>query len=191
MEVQILNRLNDEITLNLNKAKELQIDFKRKGRALDSVKHFLNRDDPVNDSRFLQEVLFSYSYGWTVQSFSQSVYDEIINTGEIGIVSDLNVRNSIIELYNGFQLYERVSLPRTSEYAHVIYGIVPMEFDTRLKEELSEGELTYIIKSIKTLDLSHLITFEQNRVRFLIGFYRRIEEDLIDLQTKIESYFNN
>ncbi len=140
-----------------------------------------------NDSTFLADVVVSSSYGWTVQSFSKSIYDEIINTGKLGIISNIEVRNSISQLYNYFQLYERVSLPRTSDYSQVVYSVVPMESDVILKRGLGDKEQKDMVNTLMNLNLNKYIIFEQNRIRFLRLMYDGAEKSITEVKIKIES----
>ncbi len=172
---------------NLNNVNRFRNGFRRKEAALEHVALIFKSKQVINDSIFLSDVVRSSSYGWTVQSFGRSFYDEILNTGKLGIINNLEVRNAITQLYNFFQLYERVSLPRTSDYSQIIYSVVPMKTDIVLKPGLDDQERKDIVEALMNLDLNKYLIFEQNRIRFLRSFYDHAEIQITGLKDLIET----
>lgn len=183
----VLIRFNNELSSNLDQIKHLRDGFWNKEKSLNKIALIIKSKNVENDSTFLSDVVVSSSYGWTVQSFSKSIYDEIINTGKLGIISNIEVRSSISQLYNFFQLYERVSLPRTSDYSQVVYSVVPLESDLILKRGLGDKEQKDMVYTLMNLSLDKYIIFEQNRIRFLLSWYDVIERSITELKIKIES----
>ena len=113
----VLTRLNNELSSNLDRIKTLRNGFRRKEESLKNIALIFRNKNIQNDSIFLSNVIISSSYGWTVQPLSQSIYDELINTGKLGIIRNIELRSSISQLYNFYQLYERVGMERTSDFS--------------------------------------------------------------------------
>jgi hypothetical protein len=115
------------------------------------------------------------------------IYDELISTGKLGIIRNTELRSSISQLYNFYQLFERVSLERTGDYSKEVYSIVPMENDVILKQKLSEEEQKEMVNSIMKLNLEKFIIYEQNRIRLIQRFYDGIESSILQLKIRIEA----
>lgn len=182
----VLTRLNNELSSNLERITALREGFRNKEEALKNIDFNLKTKNVKNDSTFLSDVIVSSSYGWTVQPLSQSTYDELINTGKLGIIRNIELRSSISQLYNFYQLYERVGMERTGDFSKVVYGLVPMEGDVTLKKGLSKKEQKKMVENIMNLNLEKFIVYEQNRIRLIQKFYTRIEKSIIQLKTSIE-----
>ena len=182
----VLTRLNMELSSNLDKITSLKVGYRDKEISLKKIDSIFETKNVEHDSTFLSNIIVSSSYGWTVQPLSQTTYDELINTGKFGIIRNIELRSSISQLYNTYQLYERVGLARTSEFSKVVYSIVPMESDKVLKIGLSDKEQKEIVGTLMNLSLDQFIIFEQNRIRLIHSLYNRIEQSIIQLETKIE-----
>ena len=183
----VLTRLNNELSSNLDNVENLRKGFQNKEESLKNIALIYKSKTVQNDSAFLSNVIVSSSYGWTVQPLSQSTYDEIINTGKLGIIRNIELRSSISQLYNSYKLYERVGMERTSDYSKEVYGIIPMETDLNLKQNLSEKEQKEMVSAIKKLNIEKFIIYEQNRIRLIQKMYDGIENSINQLKIKIEA----
>ena len=182
----ILTRLNNELSSNSQQLAWLQNSFQKKEESIIKLSLIYKTKKVENDSAFISDIIRSTSFGWIVQPLSRSIYNELINTGKLGIIRNVELRNSISQLYNLYDIYLSVGLKRTSDFAKVVYGIVPMAGDTRLKSGLSSQEKREIVVKLMDLDLDHFLTFEQNRVRLIQSFYKNIENSVKELKIKIE-----
>ena len=185
-EKLVLTRLNNELSSNLDRIAILRDGFQNKEESLEKIALIFKTKNVQNDSIFLANVIVSSSYGWTVQPLGMLVYNELISTGKLGIIRNIELRSSISNLYNYYQLFERVSLERTGEYSKEIYSIVPMRTDLILKPKLSEEEQRNMVNSILKLNLEKHIVYEQNRIQIIQRFYNGIESSILQLKTRIE-----
>lgn len=183
----VLTRLNNELSSNLDKINDLRDGFRKKEESLKNIALVFKTKNVKNDSIFLSNVIVSSSYGWTVQPLSMSIYDELINTGKLGIIHNIELRSSISQLYNLYQIYERVGMERSGDYSKEVYSIIPMETDLNLKQKLSETEQKEMVSNIMKLNLEKFIIYEQNRIQLIQGFYNRIFNSIIQLKIKIEA----
>ena len=186
-EKLLLTRIDNELSANLNKISFLRDGFMNKSRSLKKISNSIKSNNVENDSSFLSNILLSSSFGWTVQAFNRSIYDEILNTGNLQLIGDVELRSSITSLYAEFQQYERVSLPRKSNYTNLVYGVVPMESDLILKKKLNAREVKDIVNALGKLNLDEYIVFEENRTRFLIQIYENLEKSIKALRIQIEA----
>jgi len=189
-EKLILTRLNDEMTENLEKISWLLQGFQRKEKAMDKVSLVFSGKPVETDSLFLSDVIISASWGWTVQSLQRLIYEELNNTGRLAIIRNIELRNSITELYNYVQVYEGTGLSRTNDYSRILYAIIPEERSTRLKKGLSPSEQKAIVDAVMNSNLNQRIIFEQNRARYLIRMWNILEESIAQVKAEIESEMN-
>ncbi len=189
-EKLILTRLNDEMTENLEKISWLLQGFQRKEKAMEKVSLVLSGKPVENDSLFLSDVIISATWGWTVQSLQRLIYDELNNTGRLAIIRNIELRNSITELYNYVQVYEGTGLSRTNDYSRILYAIIPEESSARLKKGLSPSEQKAIVDAVMNSNLNQRIIFEQNRARYLIQMWNIFEESIAQVKAEIESEMN-
>lgn len=189
-EKLILSRLNDEMTENLEKISWLLQGFQRKEKAMEKVSLVFSGKPAETDSLFLSDVIISATWGWTVQSLQRLIYDELNNTGRLAIIRNIELRNSITELYNYVQVYEGTGLARTNDYSRILYAIIPEERSAGLKKGLSPSEQKAIVDAIMNSNLNQRIIFEQNRARYLIQMWNILEESIAQVKAEIESEMN-
>ena len=143
------------------------------------------------DSVFLAEVIRSATWGWTVQPLQRLIYDELNNTGRFVIVRNIELRNSITELYNTFHVMQDVALKRTGDYARIAYALVPRESESRLKRDLTSLELEVLVDAVLNSNLDENLVFEQNRTLFLKSVWNSLGKSCEQVNAKIEAELNN
>lgn len=187
----ILSRLSGELAKNLTKISNLMSGFEVKENALEQVTLVFQGKPIEHDSLFLSHVIKSSLWGWTVQSLQRLIYEEINNTGRLVIVENIDLRNSITELYDFIQVLEGTAMARKSDYASITYTLVPRETESQLKEGLNSDEHSAIAKNVLKSSLGQGIIFEQNRARYLKQMWSIMADAMKELRDKIAMEMNN
>ena len=157
-----------------------------KEKALENVSLVFKGKPIENDSLFLSDVIIGGHWSWTIIPLQREIYDEINNTGKLTIIRNIELRNNIAKLYADIKLREVVGLSRNGEYVKIVYGLVPYETESRLKENLSHSEQRKIVETVINSNLNQTMIFEQNRASFLKVMWNRIEDRIALVKAEIK-----
>jgi DNA gyrase/topoisomerase IV subunit B len=186
----ILSRFSNELTKNSEKIASLLKGFDGKEKALEQVSLAFKGRPIENDSLFLLDVIKSSHWGWTVQPLQRLIFEEVNNTGRLVIVQNIELRSTITELYDLVEVLEGTALARASDYAKIVYTLVPRETEGQMKKDLSSSEQKGIVDAILNSNLDQVIIYEQNRARYLKQIWNIIEGSIAQVKAEIESEMN-
>ncbi len=187
-ESSILQRLAVDLEEGITSLSGFIDDLETKEQALVRVTSVFN-GAPIPDTlSFLKDVLHAGYFGWGQPSVNRTSFEEVVSSGQLGLISNTALRSSLVSFYYGVEDdYKRASL-RVSEYTKTAYALIPRSGSYRaLKIEVSANEYRSIVTAVKDSDLRRYITFEQNRARFLNLIWSRIRTDAEVLLNQIKA----
>jgi hypothetical protein len=142
----------------------------------------------VTDSlAFLNAVTVGSYYGWNQPSLSRTSFDELVSSGNLGLIDDPSVRRRIVEYYHTVDDSRGRMLARRSDYAPIAYRLVPRasEFAPR---EMEGTQLRLVIDAVRRSDLSKHIIAEANLGLFMQSLIAPLDSLSRDLLDELESY---
>ena len=189
-ERTILIRIVEELKVNLALAKNMKDHNFQKRDALLSLSGKYS-GAPIKDKRaLLEEVLISTHHSWRGQNMGTSTYTELINSGKIGLIEDLVLRNAIHRYYLRKTEYQERGAARITGYGRRLFDLVPIseeEGGLTLEPSLSQAEVDTLVEELLSSDLNTYLPAEINRSKFNIYTYRIIGEETQELIEAIEA----
>ena len=139
-----------------------------KEQALAAVDSVLSGELPLRDTvAFLQAVARSSNLGWNQPRVRPITFQDLLSTGNLRLISDLELRSGIVEYYRSAEgSYDRIR-SRVPGYAQRTYELVPREDEFQYAGPLSGAELARLTANALDPGLRPLLTAEQNFARFI------------------------
>ncbi len=186
-EQQIVVRISNELNAGINRISIFQDRLRRKEEALQSLGPFL-RGKVIDDKRsFLEGVILASTFGWEQPPLEQTTFREVLNSGQLGLILDAELRLQLTRFYHFVTQSEERSNLRMSQFPRTAYKLIPREAENELKKSLSEEEISEIVATVLNSDLqSHLIS-EQNRAKFMIDIWDNMKTESNELQSKLDA----
>jgi hypothetical protein len=142
----------------------------------------------VTDSMaFLNDVTVGSYYGWNQPSVRRTSFDELVSSGNLGLIDDPTVRRRIVGYYFTGDDSRGRMLARRSDYAPIAYRLIPRasEFAPR---ELDGTQLRLVIEAVRRSDLSEHIVAETNLGFFIQSMIAPLDSLARDLLAELELY---
>ena len=150
----------------------------------------------IADSQsFLKDIIFGAQFGWYQSGANRSTYDDLIGAGKLGIIKNAEVRASVSNYYNTFQIQQDRVDSRETDFPNLSNQLVlrnpgnGFQLADGLTEEQTEGIARHALES---LTMDH-IRGEINFGRFthtaasgLQDLAKELMEVLKDYQTEIQ-----
>ncbi len=186
-EQQIVARISNELNAGINRISVFQDRIQRKEEALESLGPIF-QGKVIEDKRgFLESVILASTFGWEQPPLEQTTFREILNSGQLSLILNTELRLQLTRFYHFVTQSEERSNLRMSQFPRIAYKLIPRESENELKESLSDEEIGEIVASVLKSDLqSHLIS-EQNRARFIIDIWDNMKTQSIELQSKLDA----
>jgi len=190
VENEILGRLISDIESDTALFTDWSKNLEEKLVALGRVSEVLsNPESELNDSlAFLSEIVAGSYYGWNQPIVSSTTFDELVSSGNLGLVDDPGMRRRIVEYYHLDEDSRRRMNPRRTEYPRVAYRLVPHASEFTIQEDLGGSRLRLIIKAIRESELSDHILSEMNFGRFISSMIIPLDSLARDLLGELASY---
>ena len=187
-EAQILKNIRKEIIENNRVNKEL-ISHRLSGKieGLKLAKAYAeNQLQVVDTTKFLASVSYGavfsggYSYGFT------NFFDELLSTGELGLIQADTVRNIITDYYSRLSIFEKRSEVHSSNYLKYINELRP--FDALNSEVISAYDRNEMMITFKSPEFRKEVDMEISyafKVRDYINNTERRANRALELIQKV------
>lgn len=176
-EKQVLVRLNEELESSLRRISVFERAVQRKEQALIDVEPYLN-GKPIDDPEaFLQLVVVASAFGWEQPVMEQTTFEEILGSGKLSLIRDINLRLNITRFFHTTKQREHRSEVRITDFPRVIYKYVPITQQNMLEPDLSDQRLQEIVDDILASDLKEYVVPELNRARFILSIWEQTKEE--------------
>jgi hypothetical protein len=142
----------------------------------------------VTDSLgFLKDVTVGSYYGWNQPSVRRTSFNELVSSGNLGLIDDPTVRRRIVEYYYSVDDARGRMLARRSDYAPIAYRLIPRasEFEPR---DMDGAQLGLVIGAVRGSDLSEHIIAETNLGLFIQSMIAPLDSLARDLSKELELY---
>jgi hypothetical protein len=159
--------------------------------ALDQV--FARLTDPndtlLEDSlAFLNAIAVGSEFGWDQPNLSRTTFDELVSSGNLGLIDDPRMRRRILEYYQlDEDSRERMSARRT-QYPQIAYRLVPRASEWTAEEGLEGTRLRLAIDQVRRSDLSEHVIAEINFANFMQSMIAPLDSLAGNLLGELGSY---
>ena len=116
------------------------------------------------------------------------VYDELVNTGNMKLLTDDEVKNAVVNYYASLKAYEVRLDIFSSDFLSIINGISP--FDSKHPNQISEYDQLEAMKTFKSKDFRIAVDTEISYSYKLRDYLTRQEKRSIELIELIENKLN-
>ena len=197
-EVDAIKRILVDLQTDLD-----DFDFRLKSvsgkeESLIRVRSALAKDIVVEPEQFLTDIIVGADFGWN-QGFAQRpTYDNLMASGQLGIIQSADVRDKISNYY---RLYEDEHIridERETGYPALSYELVPrrgleelrdgVTLERTLDPNLSEQQKLELVDLVLNSSISNQITAELNLARFIREVELALQWSAKTLAGELESY---
>jgi hypothetical protein len=186
-EQQIVVRISNELNAGINRTSIFQSRLLRKAEALESLRPFFQGKVIEDKKSFLESVILASTFGWEQPPLEQTTFREILNSGQLSLILDTELRLQLTRFYHFVTQSEERSNLRMSQFPRIAHKLIPWEGENELQESLSDEAISEIVATVLKSDLqSHLIS-EQNRAKFIIDTWDSMKTQSIELQKKLDA----
>jgi hypothetical protein len=158
-----------------------------KEQALAAVDSVLSRELPLRDTvAFLHAFARSSNLGWNQPRVRPITFQDLLSTGNLRLISDLELRTSIVEYYRAAEgSYDRIR-SRVPGYAQRTYELLPRRAEFEYAGPLSGPGLAQLTITALDPELRPLLTAEQNFARFIRQQNSMLRENALQLLRQLE-----
>ena len=196
-EAAYVSRLISDIDGDITSL-EYQIDALDKkqeslARVADQLRSGLNSDH----LEFFQDVVIGANYGWNQDSADSATYDDLLGSGNLGLIKDHRIRILVSDYYDHFEGGGNRVEERETEYPNVTYKLIPRATTVRddgvvwersVEPNLPPDRVERIYKNILDSDIETLTTAEANFGKFVTAISLRQLEEAKTLRTTLDNY---
>lgn len=176
-EKQVLVRLNEELESSLRRISLFERAVKRKEQALIDVEPYLNGKPVEDPEAFIKMVVVASAFGWEQPVMEQTTFEEILSSGKLSLIRDINLRLSITRFFHTTKQREHRSEVRMTDFPKVTYKYIPLTQQNLLEPGLSDERMALIVENILQSNLREFVLPELNRARFIQSIWEQIKEE--------------
>lgn len=137
---------------------------------------------------FLNAIAVGSELGWDQPNLSRTTFDELVSSGNLGLIDDPRVRRRIVEYYQlDEDSRERLTARRT-QYPQIAYRLVPRASEWTAQEDLEGTRLRLAIEEVRGSDLSEHVIAEINFGNFMQIVIAPLDSLARDLLGELGSY---
>ena len=161
-----------------------------KEESLLRVKTNLAGGTPSDPAAFLEDIIGGADFGWNQGLARRSTYDNLLESGKLGIIEDSSILSQISDYYRYYTDSHNRIEERETDYPALSYQLVPrgisisqnegIVWELEVESGLSNTQLNEIVVLVQNSSIKDHVTAELNLARFIRG----IE---LDLQGRAES----
>lgn len=190
-EKDILNRIKVELeghkANHSNRARLLP----RRKQAIDRVASVFEGEPVLDDLEFLNVLLDSAGQSISTPSLRSRAYDELLNSGKIGLIRNTELRDLITDYYSNNLSTQNRGNAVIGRYASIAFDLVPRKGEFTQLDDLSEETASKVVESVLQSELGSFIIPHRNRINFLSVRWALLKEDGLELLQQIETELNN
>lgn len=147
-----------------------------------------NPNSVVTDSlAFLNAVTVGSYYGWTQPQVSRTTFDELVSSGNLGLINEPRVRRRIVGYYYMVDDSRGRMLARGTEYAPIAYRLIPRASEFA-PQEMDGAQLHLTIDAVRRSELSEHVVAETNLGLFVRSMIAPMDSLARDLLGELEAY---
>ena len=169
-----------------------------KENSLLRVKAFLAGAAQIDPVIFLADVVIGANFGWHQSSAQRSAYDNLVESGNLGIIANPNIGFEISNYYRYYiDSHDRIDA-RETDYPEISYHLVPRQIrisknggnvgEREIKSGLSDRKMNELVELIQASSIGEQITAELNLAQFIRGTELSLQERASSLIILLEEY---
>jgi len=148
-------------------------------------------------AEFLADVITAANFGWNQGLSERSTFDELVATGDLGIIGDDALRLEISQYYRDYEDEHLRIEERETEYPNLSYQLVPrggtlfngeVVDESILKQGLSEAELQRLVERVLNSPMEGPLTAETNLAAFMRGITLKMQAEARSLALTLQNY---
>lgn len=189
----ILERIAEEARRGLNRLPFFLDTLEGKRNALNRIARSFEGDAVEDELSFLSDVASGAVFGYTIPRIPRVAFDEIVNSGKLGLVVNVELRVQISTYFENAKHQENRVDDRRGAFPKMSYDLVPRNNGNELEVEmgLSAERYQFLVSRTLKSDLDLYITGEQNYADFLDRIWNSIQQDGNELLAAIETELRN
>ena len=146
---------------------------------------------------FFQDAVIGANYGWNQETANRATYDDLLGSGNFGLISDHRVRILISDYYDHFENGGNRIEERETEYPNLTYKLIPrgttagpdgVVWERSVESNLQPDRVEKIYQNILDSDLEALTTAEANFGKFVTAMSLSQLEEAKTLRTTLDNY---
>ncbi len=197
-EVDAVARILNDVQTDLQ-----DFDFRLKAvdakeESLLRVKAFLAGGARIDPAAFLRDIVGGADFGWNQGLARRSTYDNLLESGRLGIIADPEIRSQISDYYRYYQDSHNRIDERETDYPALSYQLVPRRPDTsqnegavwerEIESGLSDTQLNELVALVQASAISDHVTAELNLARFILQIELDLQGRAVSLISLLEEY---
>ena len=196
-EFDTLSRLISDIETDLQKYDLRFRSIDEKEESLLRVQSALASSGPQDEIQFLNDIIVGANFGWNQGSAKRATFDDLLESGRIGVITDPDIRLLIVSYYVSYDT-EHVRIDeRETAYPHLSYQIVPRGptlkyevgvVEARIESGLTDAYLSERVKVAQELSIQNHVIAEINLARFIRGVTSNLQVKAEDLISSLNEY---
>lgn len=196
-EATYVSRLLGDIDEDIRQLDDQISALEQKQESLDRVAEQLRGGQVADYVSFFQDIVMGANYGWNQVSAHSATYDDLLASGNFGLISDHRIRTLISEYYDAFEGGSNRIEERETEYPNLTYGLIPRAmpvnvngavWERDIQSDLSSNRIEKIFQNILDSDIEALITAEINFGKFVTAISLSEIEQGKELRTSLADY---
>jgi hypothetical protein len=196
-EVDAVARILTDIQTDLQ-----DFDFRLKAvdakeESLLRVKAFLAGGAQIDPAAFLRDIVGGADFGWNQGLARRSTYDNLLESGRLGIIADPEIRSQISDYYRYYQDSHNRIDERETDYPALSYQLVPRTHTSQnegvvseqeIESGLSDTQLNELVALVRASAISDHVTAELNLARFILHIELDLQGRAVSLISLLEEY---
>jgi hypothetical protein len=196
-EAAYISRIMSDID---NDIKRLESQFNAVNQKQESLARVADqfRSGLISDHlEFFQDAVIGANYGWNQATAIRATYDDLLGSGNIGLINDHRVRILVSDYYGDFEDSGNRIEERETEYPNLTYELIPrativsddgVVWERSVEPNLPPDRVEKIYQNILDSDLEAMTTAEANFGNFVTAITQRQLEKAKTLRTTLENY---
>ena len=166
-----------------------------KEESLLRVKAFLAGGARIDPAAFLRDIAGGADWGWNQGLARRSTYDNLLESGRLGIIADPEIRSQISDYYRYYQDSHKRIDERETDYPALSYQLVPRTRTSQnegvvdeIESGLSDTQLNELVAMVQASAISDHVTAELNLARFILQIELDLQGRAVSLISLLEEY---
>jgi hypothetical protein len=166
-----------------------------KEESLLRVKAFLAGGARIDPAAFLRDIVGGADWGWNQGLARRSTYDNLLESGRLGIIADPEIRSQISDYYRYYQDSHNRIDERETDYPALSYQLVPRTHTSQnegvveeIESGLSDTQLNELVALVRASAIGDHVTAELNLARFILQIELDLQGRAVSLISLLEEY---
>ena len=153
----------------------------------------------LNDpAAFLRDIIGGADFGWNQGLARRSTYDNLLESGKLGIIADSSIRAQISDYYRYYQDSHNRIDERETHYPALSYQLVPRSISTtqnqgvvwelEVESNLSDSQLNELVELVQKSTIRDHVIAELNLARFIRGIELNLQGRAESLTSLLQEY---